>query len=160
MRLDGVYGDEGQGRNEQMQDFMRFCVIAERQPDKREAQRIKQEAWQRRREIVVPRRDAPVGGRPQNGIVVEASEFRPQRPLPKVRVDRHRECERRGEGADKDDDELPQAEEFVEEQEKASGSEEDGELGAEDGSGEDEEGDGLAAAGVGLFGVVFGEEEG
>lgn len=143
-----------------MLDSTRCCGMEERQPDEREAQRIEQEAWQCRREVVVPRRDAPVGGRPQDGVVVEASELRPQRPLPKVRVDGNRERERRGEGGGEDDDELPQAKEPVYEQQEARGGEEDGELGAEDGGGEDEEGDGLAAAGVGLFGVVLGEEEG
>lgn len=42
------------------------------------------------------RRGAPVGGRAENSVVVEAGEFGPERDaLPEIRVDGHREREGR-----------------------------------------------------------------
>lgn len=106
MRLDGVYGNKDNSWNDQILHSARGSGLVECQPDERKAQRIEQEPRQRRGEIVMPRRDAPVGGRTQHGVVVETRELWPQGLLPKVGVNGDREAERGDEGGEKEGDEL------------------------------------------------------
>jgi hypothetical protein len=74
----------------------------------------------------MPRRDAPVGGRPKDGIVVKARELRPQEFLPKIRINGDRETQRSEESGQKDGDELSEAEVRFGEGEKPCCGEEDG----------------------------------
>lgn len=54
----------------------------------------------------MPRRDAPVGGRSKDGIVIKACELWPQGLLPKVRINRDGETQRGEKGGEKEGDEL------------------------------------------------------
>ncbi|KAH6604695.1 hypothetical protein Trco_006402 [Trichoderma cornu-damae] len=102
----------------------------------------------------MPRRDAPVGRRSQDGVVVKAREFGPQELLPKVRIDGDRKAQRGDKRAEEARDELSQGELRRGEEEERRRGEEDGQFGAEDGRREDEEADGLPPADSRLLGVT------
>lgn len=159
MRLDGVHGNKDHGWNDQILHSARGTRLVECQPDERKAQRIKQQPRQRRSEIVMPRGNAPIGGRTQHGIVVKARELWPQGLLPKVRVNGDGEAERGDEGGEKEGDELAETEVGPGESEEPCCGEKNGQFGAEDGCGEDEQGNCLATASSFERDVIFGEQE-
>lgn len=151
MRLQGVHCDEDGARDEELSCAAGEDGVDDGEKDQGQGQRVEQEPRQGGREVVVPRRDAPVGGLALDGVVVEARELGPEPHLPEVRVQRHREGEGGGKGHGEGRDEGPQGELAGEEEVGGRGDEEDGYFGAEDGSGDGEACDGLLAVTGGFW---------
>ncbi|KGQ08944.1 hypothetical protein BBAD15_g5720 [Beauveria bassiana D1-5] len=108
----------------------------------------------------MPGGGAPGRGGPAHDIVVEAGELRPeQSPLPKVRVDGHREEERAEGQAREQRDEPGEGGAAPEEQLEAGGAKEKGRFGAEDDGGEDEQEKSLLLAGESERGRGLREEK-